>query len=190
MPILSAEPACYPEDLFAQQEAALENNQRLWVLHSKPRQEKALARELYTRKNSFFLPLRTQRSRSRGRTITSQIPLFSSYVFLLADDEERLQALKTNRVVHTLAVEDQRRLWFDLYQLKSLLYSQVAVSVEDSPPVGSIVEICSGPLAGLKGKLVGSDRAQRFLVEVDLIQKCAVVTLAEGTEIKPSRWNY
>lgn len=190
MPILSEQVACYPEQLFTQPDVSLEESQRLWVLHTKPRQEKALAKELLNRRISFFLPMRTNRKRSRGKTLTSYIPLFAGYVFLLADDQDRLDALKTNRVVHTLPVEDQNRLWFDLYQLRTLLFSKIAVTVEDCPPVGSVVEICSGPLAGLKGKLVGSDRGQRFLVEVDLIQKCAVITLAEGTEIKKSSWNY
>ena len=57
MPILSAEPALYPDDLFHAEPSA-PTEKRWWVIHTRPRQEKSLARHLRSRKSSFFLPLR------------------------------------------------------------------------------------------------------------------------------------
>ena len=91
MPILPAEPDRYPPELLSgRPEPGL---RRWWVLHSKPRQEKSLARYLYAAGLEYFLPTIRKRNRIRGRIVTAQIPLFTGYVFLRADPSERLIAL-------------------------------------------------------------------------------------------------
>ena len=57
--------------------------------------EKSLARQLLDQQVPFFLPLIPHRNRVRGRILTSHVPLFTSYVFLLANQQERLTALAT-----------------------------------------------------------------------------------------------
>ena len=67
---------------------------RQWrVLHCKPRQEKSLARYLYAAGLEYYLPLIPRRNRIRGRVVTSHVPLFTSYVFLNSDRDERALAL-------------------------------------------------------------------------------------------------
>ena len=72
-----------------------------WVAHTKPRFEKAFAWELLQHGVSFFLPM-IQRvnissgSRSRKRRVL--LPLFSSYVFVRGSEEDRVTAIKTNRL--------------------------------------------------------------------------------------------
>jgi hypothetical protein len=45
----------------------------------------------------FYLPLILKTSLIRGRKFISQIPLFGSYMFLFANEEERVKALTTQR---------------------------------------------------------------------------------------------
>src|SRR5258708_4286773 len=116
MPILAAEPASFPEGLFDNIDLPETRCRTWWVLHVKPRQEKSLARQLYRKEIPFFLPLMPHRSVVRGRILQSLVPLFTGYVFLLGDSEERLATLATSRVVRTLAVVDQEKLWKDLRQ--------------------------------------------------------------------------
>src|SRR5207247_1767226 len=84
MPVRAAGPELFPEELFADSfrpQAA----DRVWcVLHTKPRQEKCLARQLYDARVPFYLPLLHRRLRIRGKAVTSYHPLFGGYVFLLA----------------------------------------------------------------------------------------------------------
>jgi transcription antitermination factor NusG len=190
MPILTEGPTCYPADLFDSRECNLGEDQKLWVLHTKPRQEKALAEDLMKQRISFFLPVKTNRNRIRGKTVTSYLPLFTSYLFLKADPDQRVTALSTRRVVHSIPVGDQKRLWHDLHQLKDLLSRRVRIRTEACPPAGTIVEICSGPLTGFKGKLLGTDEGRRFVVEVDFIQQGASILLDKETEIRVSDWNF
>src|ERR1700733_5316828 len=114
MPILSAEPAVYPEGLFA----SANGSDRLWrVLHTKPRQEKSLARLLCEREIPFFLPLAPKRARIRGRIRESHLPLFAGYVFLLGNEEDHLFVRTTHRIARSLEVPNQARLWDDLRQI-------------------------------------------------------------------------
>lgn len=176
MPLLPAEPETYPEDLFAADSPAAED--RLWrVLHTKPRQEKSLARQLHRHAIPHYLPLVRRRRRIRGRTLTAHIPLFPGYVFLLGDGRDRVTALATRRVVRALEVGDQERLWHDLRQLRRLIAAGAPVTPEDRLAPGSLVEVKSGPLAGLRGKILRSASGRRFVVEVDFIQRGASVML-------------
>ena len=70
-----------------------------WLAHTLPRQEKAVAAALFARNVPYYLPLVTRKSLSRGRTRVARVSLFPGYVFLYGRDEERLSALKTNRLL-------------------------------------------------------------------------------------------
>jgi len=109
--------------------------------------------------------------------LTSHVPLFPSYLFLLANNAERVQALATGRVVKSLEVENQAELWRDLLQLWRLLVSGAPIAPEDRLAPGTTVEITCGPLKGLRGKIVRAASGRRFVVEVHFIQRGASVLL-------------
>jgi len=177
MPLLAAEVNVYPTDLFDPSAESQAADCCWWVLHTRPRQEKALARQLAEQHVNFYLPIISHRLRLRGRNLTSHVPLFPGYVFLLANREQRHTALTTNRVVQTLPVGDQNALWRDLRQIYRLIATGAVITPEDRLAPGSVVDITTGPLAGLKGKIVRTASGQRFVVEVDFIQRGASVLL-------------
>jgi transcription antitermination factor NusG len=125
----------------------------------------------------FYLPLIRRRLLMRGRKMTSHVPLFPGYFFLLGTREERLQALATKRVVNTLIVADQQALWHDLRQVRSLIATGAPITPEDRLAPGVLVEIRSGPLAGLRGTILRTASGRRFVVQVDFIQRGASVLL-------------
>ena len=177
MPILPADPDRYPASLFDETPADRADPRRWWVMHTKPRQEKALARQLGAAAIPYYLPCVDRRTRIRGRVLTAQVPLFTSYLFLLADRGERVTALATDRVVHALEVHDDPRMWSDLRQLERLIRTGVPVTPEAQLAPGTPVEITSGPLEGLSGTIVRSASGRRFVVRVDFIQQGASVVL-------------
>jgi transcription antitermination factor NusG len=177
MPVLGAETEWFPEALFEEANTAPPPGHCWWVYHVRPRQEKSLARELLKRQVPFYLPLVSRRWRSRDRLLTSYVPLFAGYVFSRSDQEGRLAALTTQRIVRSLDVVDQDQLWHDLRQIQRLLVSGAPVSPESRLTPGTPVEIRSGPLMGLKGKIIRSASGRRFLVAVDFIGRGASVLL-------------
>lgn len=174
MPVLAAEPALFPETLFDGPPA---EGSRWLVLHTRPRQEKAVARELTAARLPFFLPLVAKRLNMRGRRMTSFVPLFPGYVFRLAGREEPPLARLAPRLAHRLDVPDQSRLWDDLRQIRQLIHSGLPITREDRLGPGAQVTICQGPLAGLRGKVVRTASDYRFVVRVDFIQQGACVLL-------------
>src|SRR5207244_383929 len=94
MPILPLEPFVFPEHLFDKPDDIDQvEDGRWWVLHTRPRAEKTLARRLLGRNLPFFLPLYKRQWRSNGRSFKAHLPLFSGYVFLFGNSLARLQAL-------------------------------------------------------------------------------------------------
>jgi transcriptional antiterminator RfaH len=177
MPVLPPEPNAYPADLFAADDPGVGAERAWWVLHTRARQEKSLARHLSQARVPFYLPLIARRGLIRGRVLTSHIPLFPGYVFLLGGRDERLVALTTNRVVQSLEVSDQAKMWHDLSQVWRLIQSGAPVTPEDHLEPGVFVEIQHGALAGLKGRIIRAASGRRFVVQVDFIHRGASVLL-------------
>src|SRR5262245_52238504 len=121
MPLLPAEPEVFPTDLFADDASQALAERAWWVLHTRPRQEKSLARYLLDKQVPYYLPLLKQRRRLGRSVRTSYLPLFPSYLFLFGRRDERLAALSSDRVVRALAVAGQHELWTDLRQVHQLL---------------------------------------------------------------------
>ncbi|MFM7152101.1 MAG: transcription termination/antitermination protein NusG [Gemmataceae bacterium] len=177
MPLLSLEPFIFPNNLFESSE--LEPDATWWVLHTKPRQEKAVARHLYQAQVPFYLPLLERRNIIRGRVMSSFNPLFCSYVFLRGLPEQRIEALNTKRLVRTIDVHDQQALIHDLSNLHRMIAAGLPVTPEDHLYPGVKVRIRSGPLEGLEGKIIREASKARFVVQVDFIQRGASIVLDE-----------
>jgi transcription antitermination factor NusG len=182
MPILASEPSLFPEDLLVQPAARREGAE--WrVLHTKPRQEKGLARDLCDLGVAFYLPT-TRRHLTERRGRVAEVPLFDSYVFLYSDRDQYVAALGTKRVIRAIPVPDQLALWTDLRRLRTLLAAGLPIYPEKALAPGQPVEITAGPLAGLRGTVVRATSGDRFVVAVDFIRRGASVTL-DGLSIRP-----
>lgn len=182
MPILPAEPDFYPPELWLDPESVPRPNSDSvwWCLHTKPRQEKATARELRKGGLTFYLPQAVKEDRTpQGRKIRSVIPLFSSYLFLLGDLQDRLAALQGNRLVTVLEVSDQKRLELDLRQIHRMLSSGLPVQPEPTVPVGAKVKITTGPLTGIEGTVIRRGNRDQFVAVVQFLGRGAKVDLQD-----------
>jgi len=184
MPVLPQETALFPDTLFETSPFEEYSDDRWWVLQTRPRMEKKLARSLLGRGVSFFLPLYSRQWRTQGRWVTSYLPLFAGYVFAYGSSESRLQALKTNLVGTCLAVVDQERLWTELRRVHRLINSGSPLTPEEHLQVGDWVEIVEGPLAGLQGRIFRRGRKLCFCVEVQMLQSGVSVEV-ERSMLRP-----
>jgi transcriptional antiterminator RfaH len=184
MPLLEAEPCLYPDTLFADPTLTEASAGRWWVLYTRARMEKSLARQLRAKGVVFYLPLYRQTWKANGRTRSSYLPLFSGYVFLHGDESARVAALETNLLCATLPVADQQRLYGDLTRVERLLGGAVAVTPEDGLCPGTAVEVTAGAFKGLRGKVVRRGDRARFVVEVEFLRR-GVSIEAEGWALRP-----
>jgi transcription antitermination factor NusG len=181
MPILPAEPDCHPEDLWRDGVPLPAKPEGLWwCLHTKPRQEKATARDLREQGVVYYLPQVVKESRTpQGRKIQSIAPLFAGYVFLYGDPQDRLAALRGHRLVNVLEVVDQEELVRDLRQIHKMLSSGLSVSAEPIMPVGAKVRIATGPLTGIVGTVIRRGKRDQFVAVVQFLGRGATVDLQD-----------
>jgi transcription antitermination factor NusG len=183
MPLLPMETHLSPDDLFNDPAALEMDASEWWVLHTRPRAEKSLARHFVARNLSFFLPLYQHQWRNRGRLFRAYMPLFPSYIFLRGDAEARRSALETNQVVRAIPVADTAQLRGDLARVYRMMQGGMLLAPEEQLQPGALVEIVAGPLTGLEGKIIQRGKQMRFFVEVRLLQRGVSVEI-EGWMIR------
>jgi transcription antitermination factor NusG len=184
MSILLEEPSLYPETLLDEtngetngETAGEPSGRRWWVLYTRARREKAIARDLFAWEIPFYLPLVRKTSAYRRRKVASHLPVFAGYVFLWGTDEERVRSLSTNRVSRVLKVHDPERLRFDLRQLRELIASDAPLTVESRLVPGNRVRVRFGPLAGIEGTVLTRRGNTQLLVAVNFLQQGASVEI-------------
>jgi transcriptional antiterminator RfaH len=154
-------------------------------LYTKPRHEKSVARHLLAKGVPFYLPLQRKTSYFRGRSITSLLPVFPSYLFIYSCDEDRIHdnreaALKTNRVINTLEVFNGERLRRELRQIRRLIESDVPITIESRILPGDRVRVRSGhPFGGMEGSVLVRRGETRLLVAIDFLQRGASVAIED-----------
>jgi transcriptional antiterminator RfaH len=183
MPLLPLEPYVSPEDLLSDAPGGEPDSADWWVLHTRPRAEKSLARRFLARDLSFFLPLYQNQWRNRGRLFRAHMPLFPGYIFLQGDAEARVRALETNQVVRAIPVADTAQLRADLARVYRMMQAGMLLTPEEHLQPGAPVEIVAGPLAGLEGTILRRGKQWRFFVEVQLLQRGVSVEI-EGWMIR------
>ena len=124
----------------------------LWyVLHTKSRQEKALADELDRLRIPFYLPIIEHvRYHGKRKAMVAE-PLFAGYVFLRGTLDEAYLADRTKRVANILPVHDQETLDLELRNLALALHQQAPLDPYPYLKKGRRVQVRAGPFQGLQG---------------------------------------
>lgn len=185
MPILSSEPTQFPANLLSDSTFADPQAGRWWAMHTRSRAEKALARHLFSRGVSYYLPLKQQTWRNNGRRFQSLLPLFPGYVFVRGSDDDRIAALESNLISRILDVPDPNRLWCDLRRVQCVLDADVEVGLAGELLVGSSVKIVAGPLEGLSGVLIRHGSQLRLVIEVKFLRQ-AISVEVEPWMVEPA----
>ncbi len=163
----------------------IEDFEGRWVvLHTKSRNEKALAWDLQRLVLDYFLPLARVHRSHGGRRVEVQVPLFSGYVFLSCRDaDDRQTVLLTNRVAKVIEVEDQVRLKHELGQIYQALNTNRPINLYPRIERGSRCRVTAGSLKGVEGVVMRRGRTSRILLAVGLLgQSASLVIDAELLE--------
>ena len=180
MPILAREPDQYPLDLLQQSDLGQESDRQWLVVHTKPRQEKTLARQLTQRQISHFLPqVRNKLKTSDGRVRLSYSPLFPGYVFVYGCEEDRGRVLSTRSAAHVLEVPNGAQLTFDLRQIERLTHSDHPFATEEHMKPGTLVRITTGPFSGFEGQILQRRSGRLLLIAVHYLQRGISVELGD-----------
>jgi len=145
--------------------------------------EKRVAEQLAWRSIEHFLPLYSTTRRWKDRRVALDLPLFPGYIFVRLALRDRLQVLQTPGVASIvgfggipLALPQQ-----EIDALRKGVSRGLRAEPHPYLAVGRRVRILAGPLAGMEGILVRKKNHDRFVLSLDLIQRCVAVDI-EGTD--------
>lgn len=178
MPILSQKdnpPSCFLNSSILMSEGTW------WVAKLRPQQEKVFAYDLLERQIEYYLPLYTKvTKRSDGKNRKSLIVLFPSYVPFISENPYPL--LTTKRVVTILPVTAQSRFKKQLNQIYMINESNVQMSPVTSNEftIGEVVNVVSGPLKGITGRVAKIQNMYSILITVDNLG-CVCVNVNPST---------
>ena len=166
-----------PPILWPQTESIRDFEGQWWVVHTRSRNEKALAQDLISKDISYFLPMSWKVSRKSRRTTRSLLPLFNGYLFFCGKENDRVELLKTNRVAHLIEVDDQQKLLDELVQVNQALQSGAPLTPHNYIKTGKRCRVIAGPLMGLEGIVVRSNNAVRLVLQIDILGQAASVEI-------------
>jgi transcription antitermination factor NusG len=152
-----------------------------WVAHTKSRNEKALAQELINQQISYFLPMRWKILHYKKRKLKSLLPLFGGYLFFCGDENDRLAALRTNRIANIIEVEDQQKLLQELLQIEKAIKSGASLQPHKYIKKGQHCQVTAGPLAKLTGVIVETKGSTRLVLQIDMLGQAASVEIDTDT---------
>jgi transcriptional antiterminator RfaH len=139
----------------------------LWhVLHTLPRQEKAVARDLDARGLTNFLPLRRKMTCVGRRKIESTVPLFPGYVFLHSAMEQAYEVDRAGRVAQIIRVADQQQFEFEIEQIRKAIDAGAELTPYRNLPVGRSAEVRTGPLQGIVGVVEEHKEMNRLILRI------------------------
>ncbi len=165
-----------------------------FALTVRSRHEKVVAEGLRGRGLEEFLPLYQSKRAWSDRTKVLEMPLFPGYVFCRFNEAQRLMALSAPGVRSIVgfggqdAVVDES----ELDAVRRMLAAGLAVEPWAHVRAGNVVEIHSGPLSGLRGRVVREKGQWRLVVNVDLLQRSVSAELGRDMVqlIRPWREEY
>ena len=166
-----------PPIIWPQVESIRDFEGQWWVVHTRSRNEKALAHDLISKDISYFLPMSWKIRRKSRRTIRSLLPLFNGYLFFCGQENQRVELLKTNRVAHLIEVENQQKLLDELVQVDQALRSGAPLTPHKYIKAGQRCRVIAGPLIGLEGIVVRSKNATRLVLQIDMLGQAASVEI-------------
>lgn len=158
-----------------------------FALYIKPRHEFKAEIEIKNKFIEVYMPTIIVEKKWSDRKKKIEEPLFKSYIFIFADDKERINCLKIQSVIKTVCFNGKPAIIpkFEIENLKKLLENNPEVFVTNKVVIGQKVKIIEGPFAGVEGKITEHKPNEKHLaVSIELLKRSVLVRLTDDSIIK------
>ncbi len=150
---------------------------RWYAAHTASRHEKTVAQHLQQREVECFLPLyESVRRWNNGRHLV-QLPLFPGYVFVRMEVRNKLRVLQVPGLARLVSFQGAPAALPDaeIETLRSALATGLLAQPHEYLSAGTRVEVCRGPLQGMRGILLRHQAQFRVVISVEMIMRSIVV---------------
>jgi transcription antitermination factor NusG len=143
------------------------------VLHVLSNHEKKVAQHLQVRSIEHYLPIYKEKVRWSDRTVVTERPLFSGYVFARFDHRYRIPVISTPGVLRLLGdqtwdlVEDE-----ELEKIRIGLAKGMLLRPHPIIAVGTKVRIRDGVFAGVEGVVSELRQQCKVIISLAAVRQC------------------
>ena len=164
-----------------------DNNQRWWfALYTKPRSEFKAAEQIQSAGVQYYLPSITKVKQWSDRKKKVTEPLLRGYIFIFANEKERIISLEQYSVVRCINERGRpaRIPEWQIDNLKKMLSTESDILVKEGLVPGVKIIIKEGPFEGIIGTLQEIDNEKTLAVTIDLLNRSVVAHLPKESIIE------
>ena len=157
------------------------NNISWHVLHVISNHEKRVAQHLVVRAVEHYLPLYTERVKWTDRTVVTERPLFSGYVFARYIPQDRRSVISTPGVLRLLGDEEWNLVsCTELDNIRAGLAGGLLLRPHPSVAVGTPVRVRSGIFAGVEGVVTEIRHQCKVIITLSAVRQCFSIQVERG----------
>ncbi len=154
--------------------------EKAWfALYTKPRSEFKAAEQIEECGIHYYLPAITRLKQWSDRKKKITEPLLRGYIFILADEKERIISLEQYSVVRCV-FDNGRPAKIPQWQidnLRTMLSSKSELFIKEGLVPGIKVRITDGPFSGVIGKVQDLGNEKTIAVSLDLLNRSIIAHL-------------
>lgn len=148
--------------------------ERPWhVLHVRSNAEKRVAQSLTMRAIEAYLPVYRERVKWTDRTVTTERPLFSGYVFTRFTPATKLTVISTPGVVRSLGDEEKDLVsCAELNRIQAALTSGYPLRPHPHIQTGRRVKVRNGIFEGVEGTVTELRQQCKVVIALAAVRQC------------------
>lgn len=163
-------------------------SQRHWfALYTKPRHEFKTREQLVSLQIENFLPEISTKRKWADRIKTISEPLIKGYVFIFANEKERLIALKCSSIVYTVCFNGLPAVipeW-QIDSLKKMLGCSNEVIISNHIPAGTLVKVMTLPMNDIVGIVEKNKNNEKYIsIAIEILNRTVSVKLPADAVIQ------
>ena len=161
--------------------------EKSWLaLYTKPRSEFKAEEQLIASNITTYLPTITRIKQWSDRKKKITEPLFRGYIFIYADEQERLLSVEKQAIVRCLfdGGRPARIPDWQIENIKKMLESDSEIIVHDGIVPGAKVVIKSGAFEGVIGTVVNESSGKSISVSIDLLNRSIITHLPDDCDLE------
>jgi len=156
-----------------------EQKKNWFALYVRPKHEFKAMGELAQLSIHNYLPIVTKLKQWSDRKKKVDEPLIKGYIFIYADEKERLLSLENRCIIKCVSNHGRpaKIPEWQIINLQNMLNHEGDFNVFDGLVKGTTIEIVEGPLKGVRGILEKTETENNLAVTIDLLNRSVVVHL-------------
>jgi transcriptional antiterminator RfaH len=166
------------------------SREKFWfALYTKPRSEFKAEKQLTDAGVNNYLPKITRLKQWSDRKKKVTEPLLRGYIFIYADEQERLISVEQLAVVRCIfdAGRPARIPEWQIDNLRTLLETKSDIFVRNGIVPGAKVRILTGPFEGVIGTIVSGDTGKSISITIDLLNRSVITKLPAESNVEVIR---